>query len=98
MIIVILGVVFVILACIFGFMISSKKQTKYKQESFLAEFSDHILDQCRHVITEQSQKQTIEIIKQMQEQKDQLFSLLQQFQVQQQKGLSENFQRADVLF
>ena len=94
MIIVILGVVFVILACIFGFMISSKKQTKYKQESFLAEFSDHILDQCRHVITEQSQKQTIEIIKQMQEQKDQLFSLLQQFQVQQQKGLSENFQKA----
>lgn len=94
MIIVILGVCVLILAFVFVFVISSKKQARYKQDSFMAEFSDHMLDQCRHVITEQSQKQTIEIIKQMQEQKDQLFSLLHQFQTQQQKVLSENFQKA----
>ena len=100
MIVLIIGVVFsLILVCVIGLIISLKNKyngTKYDLifSQISDQISDQIIEQSRNIINDQSQKQTIEIIKQMQEQKDQLFSLLQQQQIQQYKTLEENFQKA----
>jgi DNA recombination protein RmuC len=104
MIIVILGVVFaLVLACVLGLFFSLKNKSKLTQNNLMFtqmadqmadQMTDQILSQSRNIINDQSQKQTIEIIKQMQEQKDQLFNLLQQLQTQQQKDFGENFQKA----
>ena len=104
MIIVILGVVFaLVLACVLGLFFSLKNKSKLTQNNLMFtqmadqmadQMTDQIVSQSRNIINDQSQKQTIEIIKQMQEQKDQLFNLLQQLQTQQQKTSADNFQKA----
>lgn len=104
MIIIVLGVVFaLVLACVLGLFFSLKNKSKLTQNNLMFtqmadqmadQMTDQIVSQSRNIINDQSQKQTIEIIKQMQEQKDQLFNLLQQLQTQQQKTSGENFQKA----
>jgi DNA recombination protein RmuC len=104
MIIIVLAVVFaLVLVCVMGLVFSLKNKSKLTQDNLMFtqmadqmadQMTDQIVSQSRNIINDQSQKQTIEIIKQMQEQKDQLFNLLQQLQAQQQKTSVDNFQKA----